>query len=401
MRVLITGGTGLIGRALSANLVADGHEVIVLTRSPERSGSAGRATHLPDGVRIERWDASTTKGWGHLADGAEAIVNLAGSSIAGEGFFPSRWTDELRRVIRESRLNSSRAVVEAVAQAEQKPRVVIQASGVGYYGYRGDEELIEDAESGDDWAARFTAAEWEPSTVPVEEMGVRRAVARIGLVLSTEDGALPRLLLPFRLFVGGTMGNGDQWYSWIHLEDQVFPKRCGHLEGKELVPPEVFCDKIAAAVDAKSHADFLVIARTDARGVDGYDEAVRRAQRYLEAGADAIFPEALPNEEEFRRFAKDVDAPLLANMTEFGKTPCLTVAQLESMGYAMVIFPVTLQRTAMKAMEHVLDVVKREGSQASMIDAMQTRDELYELIGYRVETGTQENPYSGERGNGS
>jgi uncharacterized protein (TIGR01777 family) len=221
MRVLITGGTGLIGRALSANLVADGHEVIVLTRSPERSGSAGRATHLPDGVRIERWDASTAKGWGHLVDGAEAIVNLAGSSIAGEGFFPSRWTDELRRVIRESRLNSSRAVVEAVAQAEQKPRVVIQASGVGYYGYRGDEELAEDAESGDDWAARFTAAEWEPSTVPVEEMGVRRAVARIGLVLSTDDGALPRLLLPFRLFVGGPMGNGDQWYSWIHLEDQA------------------------------------------------------------------------------------------------------------------------------------------------------------------------------------
>jgi len=215
MRVLITGGTGLIGRALSANLASDGHEVIILSRSP------GRATHLPDGVRAERWDACTAEGWGHLADGADAIVNLAGSSIAGEGFFPSRWTDEQRRLIRESRLDSSRAVVKAVALAEQKPRVVIQASGVGYYGYRGDESLTEKAEPGDDWAARFTVEEWEPSTAPVEEMGVRRAVARTGVVLSTEDGALPRLLLPFRLFVGGPMGSGDQWVSWIHLKDEA------------------------------------------------------------------------------------------------------------------------------------------------------------------------------------
>jgi hypothetical protein len=111
--------------------------------------------------------------------------------------------------------------MEAVTQAEQKPRVVIQASGVGYYGYRGDEALTEESGPGDDWAARFTAEEWEPSTASVEEMGVRRVVARTGVVLSTEDGALPRLLLPFRLFVGGPMGNGKQWVSWIHLEDQA------------------------------------------------------------------------------------------------------------------------------------------------------------------------------------
>jgi len=213
--VLITGGTGLIGRALAENLIADGHEVIVLTRSPER------ARNLVAGVRVQGWDARTTEGWGHLADGADAIVNLAGSSIAGQGFFPSRWSEEQRRLLRESRLNSSRAVVEAVAQAEQKPRVVIQASGVGYYGYRGDEPLTEDAEPGDDWAARFTAEEWEPSTAAVEGMGVRRVVIRTGVVLDTGDGALPRLLLPFRLFVGGPMGSGKQWISWIHLEDQA------------------------------------------------------------------------------------------------------------------------------------------------------------------------------------
>ncbi|MGD8472610.1 MAG: TIGR01777 family oxidoreductase [Anaerolineae bacterium] len=215
MRVLITGGTGLIGRALSAELVFQGYEVIVLSRSPER------ATGLPDGVRVVGWDARTSDGWGYLADGAGAIVNLAGASIAGEGFFPSRWTEENRRLIRESRLNSSRAVVEAVEQAEHKPGVLIQASGVGYYGFRGDELLTEEAAPGDDWGARFTAEEWEPSSAPVEQMGVRRVVARIGLVLSAEEGALPRLLLPFRLFVGGPMGSGKQWYSWISLQDEA------------------------------------------------------------------------------------------------------------------------------------------------------------------------------------
>jgi uncharacterized protein (TIGR01777 family) len=215
MRVVITGGTGLIGRALSANLAADDHEVIVLSRSPEQ------ATRLPDGVRAERWDARTAEGWGHLAEGAGAIVNLAGASLAGEGFFPTRWTAERQHVIRESRINSSRAVVEAVAQAEKRPDVVIQSSAVGYYGFHGDEVLSEEAGPGDDWAARFTAEEWEPSTVPVEEIGVRRVVVRTGVVLSTKGGALPRLLLPFRLFAGGPMGSGDQWYSWIHLQDQV------------------------------------------------------------------------------------------------------------------------------------------------------------------------------------
>ncbi len=215
MRILITGGSGLIGRALSAELISRGHEVIVLSRSPER------ASGLPGGVKVVRWDARTSEGWGHLADGAGAIVNLAGASIAGEGFFPSRWTNEQRRIIRESRLNSSRAVVEAIEQAERKPGVLIQASGVGYYGFHGDEILTEEDGPGDDWAARFTAEEWEPSTAPVEQMGVRRVVARIGIVLSGEEGALPRLLLPFRLFVGGPMGSGRQWYSWISLRDEA------------------------------------------------------------------------------------------------------------------------------------------------------------------------------------
>lgn len=171
--------------------------------------------------------------------------------------------------------------------------------------------------------------------------------------------------------------------SGIHLEDQVFPKRCGHLEGKELVPAKAFCEKLAAASAAKSSPEFLLIARTDARSVEGYDAAVARANQYLDAGADAIFPEALGSEEEFRRFAQEVKAPLLANMTEFGKTPYTSIEKFADMGYRMVIFPVTLQRVAMKAMEHALRVLKAQGTQVSLLESMQTRQELYDLLGYQ------------------
>jgi uncharacterized protein (TIGR01777 family) len=215
MRVIITGGSGLIGRALTEDLTSDGHEVIILSRSPKR------VTDLPSGARAEAWDAHTAGGWAHLADGADAIVNLAGANLAGEGFFPTRWTDERKRILRESRINAGRAVVEAVEQASAKPRVVVQASAIGYYGPRGDEAITEEATAGKDWAARFTAQDWEPSTAAVEEMGVRRVIVRTGMVLSTKEGALPRLLLPFRLFAGGPMGGGKQWYSWIHLRDQA------------------------------------------------------------------------------------------------------------------------------------------------------------------------------------
>ncbi len=172
--------------------------------------------------------------------------------------------------------------------------------------------------------------------------------------------------------------------SGIHLEDQEFPKRCGHLEGKQLVPLEEFCEKISAAAEAKTSEDFLLIARTDARGVTGYDDAVQRAHAYLEAGADAIFPEALQDVEEFARFAQDVDSILLANMTEFGKTPYLPVARFAELDYNMVIFPVTLQRIAVKAMEEALRVLHNEGTQHPLLDKMQTRDELYRLLDYRT-----------------
>jgi uncharacterized protein (TIGR01777 family) len=214
MRTIITGGTGLIGRALAADLAGDSHEVIVLSRRPER------VTGLPAGVRAERWDARTAGGWGALADGAEALVNLAGESISGQGFIPSRWSTERKRRIRESRLDAGRAVVQAVESARSKPRVVIQASGAGYYGPHGDEEITEETPAGNEWFEKV-AVEWEASTAPVETLGVRRAIIRSGVVLSTEGGALPRLLLPFRFFVGGPLGSGRQWFPWIHIADEV------------------------------------------------------------------------------------------------------------------------------------------------------------------------------------
>lgn len=174
----------------------------------------------------------------------------------------------------------------------------------------------------------------------------------------------------------------------IHLEDQEFPKRCGHLEGKRLVSTGAFCEKIAAAAEARASRDFLIVARTDARSVSGYDEAVRRAHLYLEAGAEAIFPEALETEEEFRRFAKDVDTYLLANMTEFGRTPYKPVEAFADMGYHMVIFPVTLQRIAMQAMTDVLAEIRESGTQAAFENRMQTRQELYDLLGYDGKVGT-------------
>ena len=208
-RVLITGGTGLIGRALSASIAADGYEVIVLSRNPER------AAGLPPGVRAERWDARTAVGWGVLADGAYAVVNLA-----GEGISAGRWTPERKRRIRESRVNAGRAVVEAIEAAKARPLVLIQASGVGYYGRCGGEDVPESAPAGRDYLARL-AVEWESSTAGVEALGVRRVIVRTGIVLSKNGGALPRMMLPFRFFIGGRLGSGKQWLPWIHIADEV------------------------------------------------------------------------------------------------------------------------------------------------------------------------------------
>jgi methylisocitrate lyase len=168
----------------------------------------------------------------------------------------------------------------------------------------------------------------------------------------------------------------------IQLEDQQLPKRCGHLSGKSLVPTDVMCAKLRAAAAARTDDDLVLIARTDARGVEGFEAAVERAHRYIDAGADWIFPEALTSEEEFARFANEIDVPLMANMTEFGQSPLLTVEQLAGLGYSAVLFPVTLFRVAMKAMEAAAALLAVDGTQGELLEVMQTREELYELLDY-------------------
>lgn len=166
----------------------------------------------------------------------------------------------------------------------------------------------------------------------------------------------------------------------IQLEDQRMPKKCGHLPGKVVIPPEEMVQKIRAALRVRR--DALIIARTDARATHGLEEAIRRARLYAEAGADVIFPEALESEEEFKEVARKVDAPLLANMTEFGKTPYFSVEQFREWGYKIVIFPVTALRMAMAAVSEALAVLRRDGSQKALLARMQTRQQLYDLIGY-------------------
>jgi methylisocitrate lyase len=168
----------------------------------------------------------------------------------------------------------------------------------------------------------------------------------------------------------------------IHLEDQKFPKRCGHLAGKALVDKAEMVDKIREAVKARRDRDFLLVARTDARAVEDFDAAIDRANAYVEAGADAVFPEALQSPTEFRDAAKRIKAPLLANMTEFGKSPLLSVKQLEHMGYRMVIFPMTAFRVSMKAQQRLLESLARRGTQKHLLDTMQMRAELYDLLDY-------------------
>ncbi|MGQ9792895.1 MAG: TIGR01777 family oxidoreductase [Anaerolineae bacterium] len=208
MRVVITGGSGLIGRKLAAELAAAGYEVVVLSRRPQEVQEA-----VPAGARVAVWDGRSAEGWAALADGARAIVNLAGSNIAA-----GRWTPERKQSILQSRLSAGYAVVQAVQRAVYKPQVVVQASATGYYGPRGNEIVTEETAAGTDFLARV-CEEWEHSSAPVAEMGVRHVVIRIGMVLSREGGAFPRLVTPFRFFIGGPLGDGRQWFPWIHNAD--------------------------------------------------------------------------------------------------------------------------------------------------------------------------------------
>ena len=170
----------------------------------------------------------------------------------------------------------------------------------------------------------------------------------------------------------------------LHLEDQVQAKRCGHLPGKALVDTAEMCDRLRAAVDARADADFVIMARTDAHAVEGQQAAVARAQAYVEAGADMIFAEALTTLDEYREFVAAVRVPVLANLTEFGRTPLFTVAELGEVGVQLVLYPLSAFRAMSRAALEVYAAIRRDGTQRGVIDGMQTRQQLYDVLGYEA-----------------
>ncbi len=208
-RVIITGGTGFIGRPLSQRLVDKGYEVISLTRN-----ASAASEKWGNRVKYVDWNARNAVGWGGYADGASAIINLAGESIAS-----GRWTAERKQRIIQSRLNAGDAVVKAVQSVKKDPEVFIQASAIGYYGDGGDKVLDETSPPGKGFLTEV-AEKWEASTSEIEGR-TRRVVIRTAMVLGSDGGALVRLVRPFRFFVGGPIGTGEQWTSWIHIEDVI------------------------------------------------------------------------------------------------------------------------------------------------------------------------------------
>jgi uncharacterized protein len=214
--ILIAGGSGLIGHALTDLLVGRGDHVTILSRNPEH-------VSLPDGAQATKWDGRTADGWAHLVEESDVIIDLAGHSIAGnhlgEIFF-KRWSTKEKGLILSSRLETGHAIMEAVENAQHKPDLLLQASAVGYYGPRGVEEVTEKKHVGIDYVSEV-CRRWEESTKGIEQWGVRQVVMRIGLVFSPHEGFLPVMALPFRLFVGGRTGDGQQYLPWIHVDDVV------------------------------------------------------------------------------------------------------------------------------------------------------------------------------------
>jgi uncharacterized protein (TIGR01777 family) len=208
MRILIAGGTGMIGKALTKSLLAEGHQVWVLTRIPQKA-------QLPDGARAIGWNGWNTMGWGKMVSQVDAVVNLVGERLSK---WP--WTKSRKRRFWDSRVESGRALVQAIQAASPRPKVLIQASGVNYYGPRDLPPVSEVDAAGSDYLADLSKA-WEGSTEPVEKMGVRRAIVRSAIVLSAQNGILPIMMFPVKLFVGGPLGGGRQGLPWIHLEDEV------------------------------------------------------------------------------------------------------------------------------------------------------------------------------------
>ena len=211
MQILITGATGSIGRELCPVLRDAGHTIIGLTRNVDRAAKNG-----PSDVEWLRWNGRNTRGWADAAERADVVVNLAGENIAG-----GRWSDSFKKRILESRTNAGSAISEAIVNTGKKPRLLIQASAIGIYGSRGDTVLDEASATDQDGFLEDVTRQWEASVQPVADAGIPVVYMRIGVVLSREGGILEKMALPFKMFAGGPVGSGEQWLSWIHVDDLV------------------------------------------------------------------------------------------------------------------------------------------------------------------------------------
>ncbi|UCD72369.1 MAG: TIGR01777 family oxidoreductase [Syntrophobacterales bacterium] len=208
MKIFITGGTGFVGRHLTSRLIGEGHTVTVLSRSEKASD------RLPDGIYIVQGDPTVGGTWQESLKGQDCIINLAGASLF------TRWKPDTKRLIRESRISTTRNIVDAIESARTRDVVLFSTSAVGYYGFRGDEALTEESTPGDDFLARV-AIEWEKEALRAEEKGTRVVITRFGIVLGEKEGALGQMMSIFRKYLGGPLGSGKQWFSWIHMGDLV------------------------------------------------------------------------------------------------------------------------------------------------------------------------------------
>jgi hypothetical protein len=214
MRIIIAGGSGLIGRELTSSLLLQGHEVNILSRNPDK------IEDTPEGVKVVGWDAKTLGNWVGEIQRSEAVVNLVGENLSGRGLFPSRWTKEQKERLINSRVDAGKVLAKAIEMADIKPVVFIQASGIGIYGTDLSKVFTEDSEPGKDFLA-YLSKEWEASSKMADNLDVRRVIIRTGVVLSNNGGALQPLIFPYKFYMGGKIGDGKQVYSWIHITDEV------------------------------------------------------------------------------------------------------------------------------------------------------------------------------------
>jgi uncharacterized protein (TIGR01777 family) len=251
MNIVVSGGTGFIGRPLCAALRQEGHRVTLLTRRKEEAQRTSDST-----VTAVEWNGRDTGAWEHCLEGADAVIHLAGAPIAD-----GRWTEARKQVLTESRILSTRLLVEALSRRSSKPRTLISASGIGYYGASDDRVLDEGAARGQGFLADLCLA-WEAETLRAAELGVRVVLLRTGMVLELDGGALPKMLLPFRLFAGGPIMPGTQWVSWIHRRDHIglikwlltAPSVSGPVNAvaPEAVTMNRFCDAIGRVLHRPS-----------------------------------------------------------------------------------------------------------------------------------------------------